>query len=121
MGLLAPQQKHHPLQKQKCPSQSPGTLTSKSLTKNLLHLLKQTPRSRSILHDHSLAKLSQQLLLSLIQPAKSLHANLNNQIALPMRVQVWHTLTLQLELPPTLRPFRHLDRSRPIQRLDLQL
>ena len=75
-----------------CAPKGASARAASTLAKNILHLRKQTPTGRRILHQHRLTQLAQQILLRLGQLRRSGHADLYNQIALAMLIQVRYAL-----------------------------
>src|SRR5690242_5738134 len=78
--------------------------------KHLLHLIEEAARRRCILNLHRLSKLSEKILLVLIQLRRSLNPDFHNQVALPTLIKVWNSLASESELLATLRPLRNADR-----------
>ena len=70
-----------------------GTLLQNdALVEDLLDLVEDATRGRGVLHLHGLAKLAQKLLLVLVQLARRLHPDLDDQVALASLVQMRNSL-----------------------------
>src|SRR4029077_19272700 len=79
--------------------------TKSTLSEDVLHLLDQCAALRLVLDMRQPVKLLQQFALALVELARRLHPNLDEQVALPAAVEHRYALVLQPEGRARLRAF----------------
>ena len=92
-----------------------------ALAEHLLHLVEDAARLRHVVDLQRLAELAHELLLLLGELRRSLHADLDDEIAAAVRVQVRDALAAQAELLAALRAFGDLEGLGAVEGFDFEL